>query len=157
LVKPWITSLANCLNQGFIFLFDYGYPQIEYYHPQRVDGSLRCFTRHQAHSQALELTGLQDITAHVDFTEVAKAAIEAGLNVDGFTTQAGFLLENRILERVDLMSTDNELTNGYRMSQQIQKLTAPGQMGEVVKVIVLTKNVDSIPDGFNLQEQIHRL
>jgi len=156
LVDSWINSLSDCLEQGLILLFDYGYPQLEYYHPQRTDGSLRCFTNHQAHSQPLELTGLQDITAHVDFTQVAKAAIESGLEIDGFTSQAGFLLENRILERVEANHSSDNATN-YAMSQQVQKLTAPGQMGEVIKVIGLSKKVNSTPSGFTLQDQLYRL
>jgi len=161
LVSSWIKGLANCLAEGTIFLFDYGYPQVEYYHPQRVDGSLRCFTRHQAHNQALELTGLQDITAYVDFTEVARAAVANDLDVDGFTTQAGFLLENGILERtsphLSEISLDEESRDNYRISQQIQKLTTPGQMGEVIKVIALSKNTDKTAGGFSLQDQMHRL
>jgi SAM-dependent MidA family methyltransferase len=157
LAKPWIKSLAECLSQGHIFLFDYGYSQKEYYHPQRVEGSLRCFNRHQAHSQPLELTGLQDITAHVDFTEIAKAAVNAGLDVDGFTTQAGFLLENGILQQVSADIDDGLSALNYQMSQQVQKLTSPGQMGEVVKVIGLSKSTHSVPSGFSLQDRLHSL
>lgn len=157
LLKSWIKGLAKSLQQGLILLFDYGYPQSEYYHPQRIEGSLRCFTRHQAHSDALSLVGVQDITAHVDFTDVASSAVVAGLSVNGFTTQAGFLLENGILNLTDSDNENSVDAEKYRLSQQIQKLTAPGQMGEVIKVISLGKGTENAVAGFSLQDQLHRL
>ncbi len=157
LVEGWISGLANCLAEGIIFLFDYGYSQSDYYHPQRDKGTLKCFSRHQAHNQALELSGLQDITAHVDFTDVAMAAVKAGLTVEGFTTQAGFLLENGILDRAKLSFNQQGSAESYLVSQQIQKLTTPGQMGEVIKVIALSKKNQTCPQGFKLQDQLHRL
>jgi SAM-dependent MidA family methyltransferase len=159
LIKPWIKSLANCLSQGVIILFDYGYPQHEYYHPQRTDGTMRCFSRHSANSQALELIGLQDITAHVDFTAVAIAASDNDLNVSGFTTQAGFLLENKVTDvlQSSAQQSNNSQVVHYALSQELHKLTAPGEMGELIKVMALTKNTEQELSGFELQNQLHRL
>ncbi|TQV87705.1 class I SAM-dependent methyltransferase [Aliikangiella coralliicola] len=155
MANSWIERISRSIDKGWILLFDYGYPQQEYYHPQRIEGSLRCFSRHQANSNPLELVGLQDITAHVDFTELANAAVSCGLEVSGFTTQSGFLIENGILEVEH--SANQVSTDSYINSQQIQKLIAPGQMGEVVKVIALSKEVDDQPGGFGLQDHLHRL
>ena len=157
LVSPWIERLSRCVRQGWVMLFDYGYPQREFYHPQRTEGSLRCFSRHQAHSSALELVGLQDITGHVDFTELAKAAVASGFDVSGFTTQSGFLLETGILDS-SLSKIESENSKArYLSSQQIQKLITPGQMGEVIKVIAFSKATDDQPAGFTLQDHLHRL
>lgn len=156
LLNGWINGLANSLNTGSILLFDYGYPQAELYHPQRIEGSLRAFSRHQAHSQVFELVGLEDITSHVDFTQVAISAINAGLQVDGFTTQMGYLLENGILE-MGSSAVEQNLEKHYLYSQQVQKLTSPGQMGEVVKVIKMNKNTAISPKGFQLQDHLCRL
>ena len=153
IVTAWITSLANSLECGVILLIDYGYPQNELYHPQRTQGSLRCFSRHQANDEPLRLLGLQDITAHVDFTQVAQAALSAGLEVNGFTTQSGFLLENGLLEVKSVAAGQST----YQISQQMQKLAAPGQMGELVKVIMLSKNTQQLASGFQFQDHLHRL
>ncbi len=91
-VDGWIAMLAEELEQGVVLLIDYGFPRHEYYHPQRTAGTLMCHYRHHSHSNPLMLVGIQDITAHVDFTAVAEAAIAAKLDVLGFTTQANFLL-----------------------------------------------------------------
>lgn len=160
LLKPWLKGLANSLHRGCVVLIDYGYPQVEYYHPQRLSGSLRCFSRHQASDDPLLLLGLQDITAHVDFTQVALDAQQAGFEVTGFTTQAGFLLENGIEACQPFsheLAEQDELIQTVRLSQEIQKLLLPGQMGEVFKVICLNKNYSSIPCGFGLQDHLHRL
>src|SRR5690606_17312019 len=89
---PWIASLADLLEAGVIFIIDYGYPRAEYYHPDRTDGTLICHFRHRAHWDPFLYPGLQDISASVDFTAVAEAGTDAGLEVLGFTTQAHFLL-----------------------------------------------------------------
>ena len=90
--EAWIRQLGHHLEQGLALLIDYGFPQREYYHPQRAEGTLMCHYRHRAHADPLFWPGLQDITAHVDFTAVARAGTEAGLMLFGYTTQAHFLV-----------------------------------------------------------------
>lgn len=154
LVPAWLAGLSSSLREGTITLFDYGYPRAELYHSQRHQGSLQCFSRHSKTSDPLRLIGLQDITAHVDFTQIAESAVACGLQVNGFTTQSGYLLANGVLE---LLESESNITT-YQCSQQIQKLIAPGQMGEVVKVILLAKgNCISLPSGFQLQDHLYRL
>jgi len=159
LIDGWIKSLANTLNQGAILLVDYGYPESEFYHPQRTSGSLNCFIRHYQQDDPLQLIGLQDITAHVDFSQIARVADLNGLDIDGYTTQAGFLLENGITEFFESDSNSRQETDEtrYRTSQEIQKLLMPGQMGEVFKVILLTKKLSTEIKGFTLQDHLHRL
>ncbi len=167
----WLLSLSKCLAKGHILLIDYGYPASELYHPQRIEGSLTCFINHHQHSDYLKAIGLQDITAHVDFTNIAVKASQHGLIIEGFTTQAGFLLENGIIEKAEALLNSNEEqtldVDRYKISQQIQKLMMPGQMGEVLKVMSMSteertddlsvKNTEMSLKGFSIQDHLHRL
>ncbi|MBN4050469.1 SAM-dependent methyltransferase [Gammaproteobacteria bacterium AH-315-M22] len=131
----WIASLAACLQQALILFIDYGSARHEYYHPQRAQGSLRCHYRHRAHDAPFVYPGLQDITAHVDFTALAEAAINNQLEVLGYTNQAYFLMSCGLTENVDMESaTDVERVE---IAQQIRRLTLPGEMGETFKVMAL--------------------
>ncbi len=157
LAKGWIKALANSLDSGAILLIDYGYSESEFYHLQRVQGSLRCFISHHSHSQPLQYVGLQDITAHVDFSQIARIAYENALEISGYTSQAGFLLENGITEISDERAQNQTPEQRYQTSQELQKLLMPGQMGEVIKVILLSKNLETQIKGFTLQDHLHRL
>ena len=157
LAKGWINALSSSLEQGAILLVDYGYAETELYHPQRTTGSLTCFIKHHSHSEPYKYVGLQDITAHVDFTQIARNADEYSLEVEGFTTQAGFLLENGITESSERLAEQETDEQRYQRSQELQKLLMPGQMGEVIKVMLLGKNFDGEIKGFSLQDHLHRL
>lgn len=153
-VPGLIHSLSHCLQEGLILLIDYGFPGAEFYHPDRQQGTLMCHYRHHAHTDALYWPGLQDITAHVDFTQVAQAASAAGLKVAGYTQQAAFLLACGLAEMVP--EPDNTATC-YTVAQQIKRLTLPHEMGELFKVIALTRNYDKPLRGFMLQDQRGKL
>ena len=157
LVNGWINSLASSLESGKVLLIDYGYASAEYYHLQRTSGTLTCFIRHHQHDDPSNLVGLQDITAHVDFTELALAASKSGLDVSGYTTQAGFLLENGITEIAEQQLTNQPEEFRYQISQELQKLLMPGQMGEVIKVICFSKSSSEAINGFAMQDHLHRL
>lgn len=146
-LPAWINSVANFLNQGVVLLIDYGFPRHEYYHPQRNDGTLMCHYQHYAHSNPLILVGLQDITAHVDFTAVAEAAIAADLQVAGFTQQANFLLGCGLMELLSHYDAEN-VVEYARITQQIKTLTLPSEMGELFKVMALTRQFDIPLIGF---------
>ncbi|MDH5628619.1 MAG: SAM-dependent methyltransferase [Gammaproteobacteria bacterium] len=152
-LSGWIKGLSKCLKKGAVLLFDYGYGQSEYYHSQRLKGTLQCFSRHTKNDNPFQLVGLQDITAHVDFTQVIETAHNEGFDIEGYTTQAGFLIENGILDQQAAVDEKQQ----YMMSQQIQKLTTQGQMGEIIKVIGLSKQMTADLKGFDLQCQLHRL
>jgi len=153
-ISPWVKSIGEYLNKGICLLIDYGFPRHEFYHPSRNTGTLMCHYRHHAHSDPFKFVGLQDITAHVDFTAVAESAVECGFNVSGFTTQASFLLSFGITE----MMTDPSNQKEYLMqSQQVQTLTMPHEMGELFKLIALSKGIELPLAGFKMQDLIDRL
>ena len=149
LLDGWIASLAASLARGVILLTDYGLPRSEYYHPQRTQGTLRCYFRHRAHDDALLYPGLQDISAWVDFTRIAEAGTEAGLELAGFCTQAALLLANGI--EADVAAADSEYQRA-RLASQARQLLLPGEMGESCKAIALTRDLDVALRGFTLQD-----
>lgn len=142
-----ITSLGQRLQHGALLFIDYGFGAREFYHPQRDRGTLMCHYRHYAHDDALFLPGLQDITAHVDFTAVAEAGIDAGLAFLGYTSQAYFLLNCGITELLNQVSPD-DLKAYAPLSGQVQKLTSPAEMGELFKVIGLGKGIEIPLKGY---------
>ncbi|MBL1433069.1 MAG: SAM-dependent methyltransferase [Gammaproteobacteria bacterium] len=151
----WLASLAACLEQALVLLIDYGSARQEYYHPQRLQGSLRCHYRHRAHDNPFVYPGLQDITAHVDFTAVAEAAINNQLEVLGYSTQAYFLMSCGLTGMVDI-ATANDI-EGIEMAQQVRRLTMPGEMGETFKVIALGRDLYIDPIGFSLRDMRGKL
>lgn len=155
-VPAWMHSLAPVLAAGIVLLIDYGFPRHEYYHPQRSQGTLICHYRHRAHADALLWPGLQDITAHVDFTAVAEAAVAAGLQVAGFTSQAAFLLAAGLPALVEA-EADATPARRAQLGQQLNLLVSPAEMGELFKVMALRKAVDVTPSGFSLQDRRGRL
>lgn len=154
--ERWLAAVGATLARGVILLGDYGQARAEYYHPLRHDGTLRCFYRHHVHDDALILTGLQDITADVEFTALAEAAVAAGLKVAGYTTQAYFLLGGGLAEWEGRLQEAAPLER-LRLAQQIRQLTLPGEMGERCKVMALARGVDVPLSGFALRDERGRL
>ena len=146
-VTPWIAGLGECLQNGAMLLFDYGLPRSHYYHPQRTDGTLRCHFKQRAHDDPFINVGVQDITAWVDFTRVAEAADEAGLQVSGFATQAAFLLGLGI----------ESLVTDARLASEARQLLMPGEMGEAFKAMALTRGLEAPLSGFSVQDLRHSL
>ena len=142
-----VNSLAGCLEQGVLLFIDYGFGAREFYHPQRSSGTLMCHYRHRAHDDPLYLPGLQDITAHVNFTGIAECGIDAGLELLGYTSQAFFLLSCGIMELLQGVSPEN-LRDYLPLSAQLQKLTSPAEMGELFKVIALGRGMSEPLCGF---------
>ena len=145
---PWIASLADVLEKGAILLFDYGYPRREYYHPERSEGTLICHYRHRAHADPFLHPGLQDISASVDFTAVARAGAAAGLEVGGFTTQAHFLIGCGLQELPEIAIERDERRRAEYL-RQVKLLTLPGEMGERFKAIVLLRDTRGPLMGFS--------
>ncbi len=142
-----IHSLATRLQQGAMLWIDYGFGAREYYHPQRNSGTLMCHYRHYAHDDPFFLPGLQDLTAHVNFTDIAECGIDAGLELLGYTNQAFFLINAGITDLLKNTSPDD--VRAYApLSAQLQKLTSPAEMGELFKVIALGKNLTQPLMGF---------
>ena len=154
--EAWVQSIADILKQGAMLLIDYGFPRAEFYHPERAQGTLMCHYKHHAHDDPLRLVGLQDITAHVDFSAIAEAGTKAGLELSGYTSQAAFLLGNG-LEQIMAASDPNDIRTHLALTQQIKKLTLPHEMGELYKVIAFQRDVQEPLPGFALQDRRHRL
>lgn len=148
----WTASWARILGRGALLLIDYGFPRHEFYHPQRAGGTLMCHYRHHAHTEPFFLPGLQDITAHVDFTGVIEAGHEAGLDLLGYTTQAAFLLNcglTQVLSRIPAQDAERYLPH----AQAAQKLISPAEMGELFKVMALGKGIEAPLLGFALGDR----
>ncbi|NPA72111.1 MAG: SAM-dependent methyltransferase [Gammaproteobacteria bacterium] len=154
-IAPWLNSLSDILSQGAVILVDYGYTRAEYYQPARVMGTLRCHYQHRAHADPFFYPGLQDITAHVDFTAVAEAGFDSGFDIAGFTTQANFLMGSGMMEMA--VDPDAPIAEQIKVAQQIKSLTLPDEMGESFKVIALTKQLDTPLIGFTIRDLRHQL
>lgn len=146
----WLPMLANILTQGVMLFLDYGYGRREYYYSERTEGTLRGYYQHQLQTDVLQRVGSQDITAHVDFTALVESAIDADLRLGGYTTQSSFLLACGLL---DLVNTAAPAIEHYETAQAIKTLMLPSEMGELVKVMALTKGMTESLLGFNLHDR----
>ena len=142
-----VRSLSAALRKGAVLLIDYGFGRREYYHPQRATGTLMCHYRHRAHDDTFFLPGLQDVTAHVDFTAIAETGIDSGMKLLGYTTQAQFLINCGITGLLEQHSTDPATTR-FALTAGVQKLLSPAEMGELFKVIALGRGIDGPLIGF---------
>lgn len=154
--EGWIRSVADILQQGVILLIDYGFPRHEFYHPERHTGTLMCHYRHYAHSEPLVRVGLQDITAHIDFSAIAMAGIESGLEILGYNSQAMFLLGCG-LDEIAAGIDQNDAHAYLQFTNAVKKLTLPHEMGELFKVIAFGRDIDAPLLGFRLQNRRDRL
>lgn len=139
-VDGLVASLAHALARGTMLLIDYGFRASEFYHPSRAAGTLMCHYRHFAHTDPFLYPGLQDITAHVDFTRVAEIAVARGLEVVSYCTQAQFLMTAGITELMAGFDTTDP-ARYLPVSNQLQRLMSPAEMGEFFKVIAFSKGV----------------
>jgi SAM-dependent MidA family methyltransferase len=159
----FMRSLAGMLNTGFLdtgrggvaILIDYGFPAHEYYLAQREQGTLMCHYRHHAHPDPFYMPGLQDITAHVDFTAMARTAADNGLRMLGYTSQAAFLLDAGIGDLL-LRTSPADQMHYLPQSNAVQKLVSPAEMGELFKVLVVGKAA-RLPERFARNDRSHRL
>lgn len=145
--QGFIRSLGNCLEKGIILMLDYGFPESEYYHPQRGQGTLMCHYRHHAHGDPFFLPGLQDMTAHVDFSAMIRAGLSAGLENRGYATQAQFLLQTGLTDLLARLSPEDSARYLPAVAQA-QKLVSPAEMGELFKVLALGKGITVPLTGF---------
>jgi len=155
-IKGWLSALVSKIKSFVVLLIDYGYNEKEYYHPDRENGTLMCYYQHRAHGDYLRWPGLQDITAFVNFTDVAYCAVDLGMDVSGYTTQAAFLLGSGLPE-LHASQVSDDIQQQIKLSQQIKTLTLPSEMGERFKVMALTKNYDEPLMGFSMLDLRNRL
>jgi SAM-dependent MidA family methyltransferase len=147
--EAFVRTLGERLQRGAIFLLDYGFPEAEYYHPQRHMGTVMCHRAHQADTNPLDAVGLKDITAHVNFTGAAVAAQDAGLDLLGYTCQAHFLMNCGIVELMQNAALPERVA--------AQKLILEHEMGEFFKVIGFARGADFSCLGFAHGDRSHRL
>ena len=140
MLVPWLGEVTRSLEHGSAWFIDYGYSRAEYFSPHRSTGTLRCHYQHRAHDDPFFLPGLQDITASVDFDALAQAGAEVGFELIDESSQMQFLMAHgldEVFAEAHVAATD-EVTR-YRLSQEIKKLTLPGQMGEIFRVMCLQR------------------
>ena len=151
--EAFVASLAERLlaseKGGAAFFLDYGFPEAEFFHPERHMGTLMCHRAHKADVNPLEAVGLKDITAHVNFTGIALAGQDAGLQVLGYTSQARFLLNLGLAERM--------AQSGLAERAQAMKLINEHEMGELFKVVGFATQEHWQAQGFSVGDRSHRL
>jgi SAM-dependent MidA family methyltransferase len=163
--RAWVSELARRLEKGAMLLIDYGLPRHELYHPLRDGGTLRCHYRHRVHEDAFWFPGLSDITSHVDFTAVAEAGFDAGLEVLGYISQANFLINCGIGELLmgskvgagDTAGADDAGLADLRARGAVNVLISPNEMGELFKVIALGRGIPGPLPGFARGDRVHTL
>lgn len=155
LVLPhWVETLANILSEGVMIFFDYGYSRHEYYHPAKLNGSLRCYYQHRCHDNPFIFVGLQDLTTQVDFTTLVESAMHADLQLVGYTTQSAFLLNTGIAE---LMHAPPFSMQHYQQNQALKLLMLPSEMGTLVKAVALGQHWEKPLRGFSQFDKRHEL
>ena len=157
LVAPaWMRSLGRSLERGAAIVIDYGFPQREYYHPQRSMGTLMCHYRHRAHGDPFYLPGLQDITAHVNFSALARAAGGSGLEVLGYASQAQFLVNCGITE---LLAREDpaDAARYAPLAAAANQMLSPAEMGELFKVLAVGRGATQPLAGFARGDRSHTL
>jgi SAM-dependent MidA family methyltransferase len=142
-----VRTIASSLESGVALFIDYGFPEREFYHPQRSMGTMRCHYRHRFHGDPFFMPGLQDITAHVDFTAMARAADSAGAEVYGFTTQAYFLISCGLAVLVSAGDPTATLSR-LKGTSVVHRLINPSEMGELFKVLAIGRGIDAPLLGF---------
>ncbi len=147
--KAFVRTMASHMGRAAAFFIDYGFPEAEYYHPQRTGGTLMCHRAHQADADPLSEVGLKDISAHVNFSAIALAAQDAGLQVLGYTSQARFLMNCGLLELIE--------GAGQRERIAAQRLVNEHEMGELFKVLGLARGISLDALGFAGGDRSHRL
>lgn len=148
--ESWMRSSADWLARGALLVIDYGFPQREYYHLQRLMGTIMCHFRHHAHGDPFWFPGLNDVTAHVDFSAMAQAAHDAGLDVLGYTSQAHVLLNCGVLDRL-------QAAHSPRRTSAAHRLLSEAEMGELFKVLMVGRGVHGPFIGFAHGDRLHSL
>jgi SAM-dependent MidA family methyltransferase len=150
-----VGEILRAGNGGAALMIDYGFPASEYYLPQRSGGTLMCHYRHHAHADPFYLPGLQDITSHIDFSEIARAGLDAGLEVGFYMSQAAFLIGAGLPNLLEGQRAADSL-HWLPMSNAVQKLTSPAEMGELFKAMLLVDRIE-VPANLQLLDQSYRL
>jgi len=155
-MEALLKTLAERCERGLLLAIDYGFPAAEYYHPQRTGGTLMAHHRHRALADPFFRPGMSDLTAHVDFSAAASAGVAGGMNVAGFAAQAQFLVACGVLDALAACG-DPRSVPYLRAANAVQRLTSPAEMGELYKVLALTRGLEMELLGFRERDRRHRL
>ena len=153
-LEETLSTWANCCQQCIMFIIDYGYPSSEYYHAQRSMGTLRSYFKHQVLDNPFQYPGLQDITADVDFTSIARTASFLGMGVLAFSSQRNFMLANHLLEWRPIANDEVEQVSQIA---QLKQLTLGSAISERFQVMVLGQGIDYGADRFTMRDMRSRL
>ena len=145
--QGWIRTLAERMTAGAVLLLDYGFAAPEYYHPQRSQGTLMCHYRHHSHTEPFLWPGLNDITAHVDFSGLARAATAAGFSLLGYTSMAAFLMNAGVLDELAELPREPEQF-WFAQAQAVQQLISEAEMGALFKVIAFERGMQAPVSAF---------
>lgn len=154
--RALVRTLGESLASGAMLFIDFGFPAHEYYHPQRCGGTLMCHRGHRAYTDPLAAIGAQDITSHLDFSALAEAGAEAGLDLIGYSDQASFLIDCGILDGLAALGPTDSAQYA-RAASAVQKLLSPAEMGELFKAIAFGRGIDAVPLGFRRGDRSARL
>ena len=150
--NAWMRQVAKHLHSGLFLTLDYGFPEGEYYHPQRLEGTLMAHHRHHAIQDPFHLPGLYDLTTHVDWSQIARAALEENADDVYLTNQAAYLLDAGIGDIALEIGDPNNPETFLPISNALQKLLSEAEMGELFKAFAFSKNLDGLLPGYTLED-----
>ena len=150
--NAWMRQVAKHLHSGLFLTLDYGFPEGEYYHPQRLEGTLMAHHRHHAIQDPFHLPGLCDLTTHVDWSQIARAALEENADDVYLTNQAAYLLDAGIGDIALEIGDPSNPEMFLPISNALQKLLSEAEMGELFKAFAFSKNLDGLLPGYTLED-----
>jgi SAM-dependent MidA family methyltransferase len=148
----WFAEFKKFMKRGILLVADYGYVDQDFFHLDRCDGTLRCYFKHHSNDNPFFAVGLQDITTSVNFSYLAECALSAGFTVDGFTSQAKFLMGNKLDDHIATLSAGDSV-DAYRAAQEAKRLILPSQMGESFKFMACSYRLEKNMSGFTDNER----
>jgi len=151
LASAWMQQVAKHLEVGLFLTFDYGFPEGEYYHSQRLDGTLMAHHRHHAIQDPFHLPGLCDLTTHVEWSQIARSALAENADDVYLTNQAGYLLDAGIGDIALEIGDPGDPKTFLPISNALQKLLSEAEMGELFKAFAFSKQLDSLLPGHALE------
>ena len=155
-LDDWLKDFFKIIKKAIVFFVDYGFCQSELFHQDRMEGTLMCHYKHYAHTNPFAFLGVQDITWHINFSHISRLAKSEGCTVGGFVSQANFLMNTGALDFLGEHNPNNILDFKIQ-TNAFQKLTSPAEMGDLVKVIGITKNTELSLFGFNKNDRKFQL
>ncbi len=150
--NAWIRQIAKQLDAGLFLTFDYGFPESEYYHPQRIEGTLMAHHRHHAIQDPFYLPGLCDLTTHVEWAQIARSALAENVDDVYLTNQAAFLLDAGIGDIALEIGDPSNPETFLPISNSLQKLLSEAEMGELFKAFAFSKKLDDLLPGYVLED-----